>query len=512
MQKIKDLLRMHLLGGIDSCRQMARAVGCGKSAVADCLRRARVANLNDWASVAALDEGELSRRLYPTALATASRRSARPLPDWIKVREELARPDHQMTLALLWEEYKGQHPNGYQYSQFAELYRRFEKRLSVVLRQPHRAGEKSFVDFCDGLPLFDEHTGERISTELFVGALGASSYTFAWATLSQDLPTWLDCHVRMYEFFSGVSAITVPDNLRAAIQSPERYEAEITPAYRELAEHYGTCIIPARVRKPRDKGKVEAAVLVAQRWILAVLRHRRFYRLEDLNRAIAELLTRLNDRVMRHVKQSRRQLYERLDRPALKALPAHAYEYAEWKQVGVNIDYHVSFDDHFYSVPYTLVGESVWCRATGRTIELIHQGKRITSHVRSFVKYDYSTHPEHRPASHRAHLEWTPSRLIDWGRSIGIHTAAVIEHVIRSKPHPEQGYRSALGILRLSRAAGAGRLELACARALDIRSPHYRTIKTMLKQRMESVTAGESAAESSATLGAANVRGPRYYH
>jgi transposase len=512
MQKIKDVLRMHLLGGVGSCRQMARAVGCGKSAVADCLRRARLANLTDWASVAALDEVELSRRLYPAALATVSRPSPRPLPDWIKVREELARPDHQMTLALLWEEYKGQHPDGYQYSQFAELYRRFEKRLSVVLRQPHRAGEKCFVDFCDGLPLFDEHTGERISTELFVGALGASSFTFAWATFSQDLPTWLDCHVRMYEFFCGVSAITVPDNLRSAIKSPDRYEAEINPAYRELAEHYGTCIIAARVKKPRDKGKVEAAVLVAQRWILAVLRHRRFYHLEDLNRAIAELLTRLNDRVMRHVKQSRRQLYERLDRPALKTLPAHAYEYAEWKQVGVNIDYHVSFDDHFYSVPYTLVGESVWCRATGRTIELIHLGKRITSHVRSFVKYDYSTHPEHRPASHRAHLEWTPSRLIDWGRSIGIHTAAVIDQVIRSKPHPEQGYRSALGILRLSRSAGAARLELACAKALDIRSPHYRTIKTMLKQRMEGVAAGDSAAESSAALGAANVRGPGYYH
>ena len=205
MQKIKDVLRMHLLGGVGGCRQLARAAGCGKSAVADCLRRARVANLNDWASVAALDEVELSRRLYPVAVATASRPSTRPLPDWIKVREELARADHQMTLALLWEEYKGQHPDGYQYSQFAELYRRFEKRLSVVLRQPHRAGEKSFLDFCDGLPLFDEHTGERISTELFVGALGASSYTFAWATLSQDLPTRLDCHVRMYEFFSGVS-------------------------------------------------------------------------------------------------------------------------------------------------------------------------------------------------------------------------------------------------------------------------------------------------------------------
>jgi transposase len=514
MRKIKDLLRLHLLGGVESCRQLARAAGCGKTAASDCLRRAVVAGLRDWEAVEPLDEDELQRRLYPRAGGAPVRESTRPLPDWTKIREELARADHQMTLALLWQEYKTQHPEGYQYSQFAELYRRFERRLSVVLRQPHRAGEKSFVDYCDGLAIFNEHTGERIPTELFVGTLGASSYTFAYATASQALPLWLDCHARMYEFFNGVSAITVPDNLRSGITTPDRYEAEVNPSYRELAEHYGTCIIAARVRKPRDKAKVEAAVLVAQRWILAALRHRRFYHLADLNAAIAELLVRLNDRVMRHVKQSRRQLYERLDRPALKPLPARPYEYAEWKQVGVNIDYHVSFDEHFYSVPYTLVGETLWCRSTQHTIELLLKGKRVTSHVRSFVKYEYSTHPEHRPASHRAHLEWTPSRLIDWGRSIGAHTATVIEHVIRSKPHPEQGYRSALGILRLSRKFSAERLELACARSLDIRSPHYRTIKTMLKQRMESVISTERppAPDLGANLGAANVRGRRYYH
>ena len=514
MQKVKDVLRLYLVGGIESRRQIARAVGCGKSAVSDCLQRARLAGLNAWAQIAELDELELSRRLYRSAGAsTAKRAPTRPLPDWARVREELARRDHQVTLALLWEEYKGEHPDGYQYSQFAELYRRFEKRLSVVLRQPHRAGEKCFVDFCDGLALFDPNTGNRIETQLFVGALGASSFTFARATLSQELPVWLDCHVRMYEAFNGVASITVPDNLRSAIASSDRYEAEINPAYRELAEHYGTCIIPARVRKPRDKAKVEAAVLVAQRWILAVLRHRRFYHLEDLNAAIEGLCAKLNDRVMRHVKQSRRSLYERLDRPALKALPTEPYEYAEWKQVGVNIDYHIAFDDHYYSVPYTLVSESMWVRATGRTVELIHHGKRITTHVRSFVKYDYSTYPEHRPASHRAHLEWTPSRLIDWGRSVGVHTAAVIEYVIRSKPHPEQGYRSALGILRLSQRFTPTRLELACARALDIRSPHYRTIKTMLKQRMESAMTSTAAGnDPTATLGAANVRGPRYYH
>jgi transposase len=516
VRKIKDLLRLHLVGGVKSCRRLGDAVGCGKTAASDCLRRAAAAGLNNWEAVAELDEGELEKRLYPSARAggAPSRTATRPLPDWTKVREELARRDHQVTLALLWQEYKAEHPDGYQYSQFAELYRRFEKRLSVVLRQAHRGGEKAFVDFCDGISLVHPGTGEPVPTQLFVGTLGASSYTFAIATLSQELPVWLDCHVRMYEFFCGVSSLTICDNLRAGVTHPDRYEAELNASYRELATHYGTCVIPTRVRKPRDKGKVEAAVLVAQRWILAVLRHRTFHHLDELNAAIAELLEKLNDRVMRHVKQSRRALYERLDRPALKPLPARPYEYAEWKQVGVNIDYHISFDDHYYSVPHPLVGETLWCRATHHTVELFHKGKRITSHVRSFARYQYSTHPEHRPASHRAHLEWTPSRLINWGKSIGPHTAAVVEHVIRSKPHPEQGYRSALGLLRLSERFSAPRLEKACERAITIRSASYRTVKTMLQQRMEEVPLFDQAhgPDPAADLGAVNVRGRRYYN
>jgi len=514
MRKIKDILRLHWVGGISSRRQLARATGCGKTAVSECLRRAAIAGLAGWEAVEALEEEELQRRLYPIKVDDVVREVVRAMPDWTKVREELARRDHQVTLALLWQEYKAEHPDGYQYSRFTELYRAFEKKLSVVLRQAHRAGEKSFVDFCDGISLIDPQTGELIPTQLFVGALGASSYTFAIATLSQELPVWLDCHVRMYEFFGGVSALTICDNLRAGVTRPDRYEAQINPSYRELATHYGTCIIPTRVRKPRDKGKVEAAVLVAQRWVLAVLRHRQFYHLDELNAVILELLVKLNDRTMRHVKQSRRQLYERLDAPALKALAAKPYEYAEWKQVRANIDYHIEFDEAYYSVPYALIGETLWCRAAHRTVELFHQGKRITSHVRSFVKYGYNTHAEHRPASHREYLQWTPSRLIEWGKTLGVHTAAVVEHVIRSKPHPEQGYRSALGLLRLSHKFDTARLELACERAIAIRSATYQTVKTILKQRMEAAPAAEPDLfdEATARLGGQNVRGRRYYN
>lgn len=384
--------------------------------------------------------------------------------------------------------------------------------------QNHAPGERSFVDYCDGIALIDPVSGAKVPTELFVGALGASSYTFAMASLSQELPAWLDSHVRMYEYFGGVPALTIPDNLRSGVNRADRYEPEINPSYEELARHYDTCVMPARVRKPRDKAKVEAAVLVAQRWILAALRHRTFYSLNELNAAIAELLVKLNDRVMRHVNESRRSLYERLDRPALKPLPATRYEYAEWKQVKVNIDYHVEFDDHYYSTPYTLIGEALWCRATSTTIELFLKGKRVASHPRSYAKYQHSTVLEHRPASHRAHLEWTPSRLIEWGTSIGPHTGALIEQVIRSKPHPEQGYRSSLGILRLSNKHGKQRLELACAKAFAIRSPSYKTVKTMLDQRMEAAPLrGETRSTTNAddmlsSLGAANVRGSGYYH
>jgi len=517
MHKIKAILRLHLLGEIKSARRIGLAVGVGKTAVAECLRRATAAGLGEWTQIERLDETSLEQRLYPASSGIKSRRQ-RPLPDWGRVREELARRDHQVTLALLWTEYKAEHPQGYQYSQFAELYRRYDKRLSVVLRQNYAPGERSFVDYCDGIALTDPVSGTKIPTQLFVGVLGASSYTFAMASLSQELPRWLDCHVRMYEHFGGVSALTIPDNLRSGVKRADRYEPEINPSYEELARHYGTCVLPARVRKPRDKAKVEAGVLVAQRWILAALRNRTFYSLTELNTAIAELLLKLNDRVMRHVNESRRSLYERLDRPALKPLPSARYEYAEWKQLKANIDYHVEFDDHYYSVAYTLIGESLWCRATSNTVELFHKGKRVASHPRSYAKYKYSTVPEHRPASHRAHLEWTPSRLIEWGRSIGVHTGALIEHVIRSKPHPEQGYRSALGILRLSNKHGKQRLDLACAKAFAIRSPSYKTVKTMLDRRMEATPLrGEARQTNNAedmisSLGATNVRGGGYYH
>jgi len=515
MRKIRDVLRFHFVGGVRSSRKIGRAVGCGKTTVLELLRRAPALGMNSWADVQALNDEALERLFYPELLSTRGP-GANAQPDWRKIHEELSRRDHQVTLALLWSEYKAENPTGYQYSRFAELYRRWSLRLSVVMRQHHRPGEKSFVDYCDGLNIVNPQTGELIRTQLFVGALGASSYTFAEATLSQTVPDWLMSHVRMYEFFGGVTSITVPDNLRSGIKEADRYEAVINLSYRDLSEHYGTCIIPARVRKPRDKGKVEAAVLVAQRWILAVLRNRTFYSLKELNLAIAELLEKLNNRVMRHIKQSRRELFERLDRPALLPLPTARYEFAEWKKERLPIYYHVKVDDHFYSAHYTLTGEVLWSRASATTVEVFHRGNRVASHIRSFIKYDYTTDPAHRPASHDEHVKWTPARIIDWGKSIGPHTSTLIAQVIADKPHPEQGYRSALGIIRLADKFTKERLEKASEKALSIGSSSYKTVQSMLKRRMEAVTVPHAPAthneQQLELLAKDNLRGSGYYH
>lgn len=333
---------------------IAVSLRCGRNTVSEYLERANAAGITQYEQLQALNDTELEKKLGygGPCLFAEPRTPSRALPDFAFIHAELKRPG--VTLALLWNEYSQVHPNGYKYTQFIEYYNRWKTKLNLVMRQNHRSGEKAFVDYCEGPSWVDSRTGETLRTQLFVGVLGASSYTFAEATLSQDLPNWLMSHVKMYEFFGGVPLATTPDNLKSGVQSPCRYDPEINPSYQDLAEHYGTCILPARVRKPRDKAKVEAAVLVAQRWILAVLRNRTFSSLYEFNQAIAELLQKLNSRTMRHVGKSRRELFETLDRPALKPLPPTRYEYAEWKKAKVNIDYHIEFDHHFYSVPHTL--------------------------------------------------------------------------------------------------------------------------------------------------------------
>lgn len=461
-----------------------------------------------------LTDQELEIRLGFKSFAHATWQSDKKvMPEWSTVHREL-QSDKNVTLALLCQEYLENNSKGYQYSQYCEHYRRWSRKLSVVMRQVHVAGEKSFVDYCDGLELVDPTTGEITKTQLFVGCLGASSYTFAEATLTQTLPDWLSSHVRMYEFFGGVTEITVPDNLKSGVNKPCFYEPELNESYRDLGRHYKTAIIPAHVRKPKHKAKVEANVLVAQRWILACLRKHVFHTIEEQNEAIRPLLKKLNDRTMRQLKKSRAELFLELDKPALKPLPTSRYEFAEWKTVKVNIDYHIQFDGHFYAVHYSHVHKSLEARATATVIELFLKGERIASHRRSYLKGKYTTPPEYMPESHRAMAKWPPERMIAWAASLGPSVGLLVEKILSSTKHPEQRYRSAMGVIRLGKKYGNDRLEKASHRGLELGSHSYRFVADMLKNNMDKliVTEDKSKQLYFTTLEEANTRGAHYYN
>lgn len=523
VRSVREVLRLKFeLGRTDT--EVAASIRCARSTVGECVRRASAAGLGAWPAVARISDAELEARLYPRSVGRGHLPTReRPLPDWSALHAEMkARGNEKLTLSLLWQEYKAEHPDGYGLTQFFEYYARWKKKLSLSMRQEHRAGEKAFVDYCDGLFILDPRTGEKKKTELFVGCLGASSYTYAEASFSQDLPSWLLSHVRMFEYFGGVSGAVIPDNLKSGVKSPDRYEPDINPSYQDLATHYGTCILPARVRRPKDKAKVEAAVLVAQRWILMRLRKHVFYSLSEMNVAIWECLELMNARKMRGIEKSRCELWETIDRPALKPLPLARYEFAAWSKAKLGINYHVRADDHFYSAPYQLIHKELWCRSTAETLEIFHQGARVASHPRSQLKFKYSTDKAHMPEAHRSVAEWTPERITRWAGQIGPQASAVVELIMKTKDHPEQGFNAALGVIRLADRFTASRLEAACRRAIEIESPHYKTIQTMLKNRMESAelpvtttttTRSKSSLPDQLSFGLEqNVRGKGYYH
>ena len=505
MRKIREVLRLKHEVGL-SHRAIARACSVGVGTVSLYVTRAQEAGL-DWPLPEEIDEAALEARLLRRPRSPAG---PRPQPDPAYIHRELKRTG--VTLHLLWVEYLEVHPGGYRYSQFCEIYRRWAKKLDPSMRQRHRAGEKAFVDYSGKKPhLVDRGTGEEIEVELFVGALGASSYTYAEATPSQELPHWIAAHTRMLEYFEGSPEIWVPDNLKSGITTPCRYEAGVNRTYQELAAHYGAVVIPARSGKPRDKAKVEANVLVAQRWILAALRDQTFFSLVELNQAIREKLGELNGRPMQHLGASRRELYERLDRPVLKPLPAERYQLAEWKPCRVSIDYHVEIDKNYYSVPYQLVGELVEARFTSTIVEVYFKSKRVASHRRLAGRGQASTVTDHMPSSHRAHAEWTPSRLIRWAKTAGPATGRLVAEILNRNRHPEQGYRACLGIFRLGKRYGAERLEAAAARAERLRSYSYRTLKNILSSGTDRLALEEDSSSPSPTPHHANIRGAAYY-
>ena len=505
MRRIRETLRLHLQAGL-SYNEVARALKISKSVVGKYVSLARAADV-DWEAVQALSDEELEARLYRPALPRSSHQLA---PDFALVHQELKRAG--VTLMLLWEEYARDNALAYKYTSFCIKYRAFAQRQQRSMRQIHIAGEKLFVDYAGStVPIVDAGTGEISQAQIFVATLGASNYTYACATARQTTADWIGAQVRALEFIGGVPRLIVPDQTRALIKHADRYDPEPNRTYEEFAKHYGCALLAARPAHPRDKPKVEGSVLLVQRWILARLRNRRFFSLGELNRAIAELLVELNQRPFKKLPGCRRSAFEQLDAPALRPLPATRYAISRWKTAKVNIDYHVEFEAHYYSVPHRLVGAKVELRVTDSLLECFASNQRVACHAVSHVRGGFTTAAEHMPASHRAHREWTPAKLIAWGQRIGVSTAAVVTWQLEHRPHPEQGYRACLGLLALVRKYTAERLEAACTRAMAIRAPTLRSVTNILKCGLDRQPSLFPSASSTA-IEHENVRGPDYYH
>jgi transposase len=509
MRQAREIIRLKFSAGM-ATREIARRLGLAPSTVRETLSRLASAGLS-WPLREGVSDAELEAALY------ANRRSKRghrlhAEPDWPAAHRELKRK--HVTLQIVWDEYIAAQPGGYSYSRFCELYRGFEKKLSPTMRQTHGAGERLFVDYAgDGVPVvIDRHTGELRKAQIFVAVLGASSFTFAHASWTQMLPDWIDAHVRALEAIGGVPELIVPDNTKTAIIKSCLYDPQVNRTYAEMAAHFGAAILPARPMRPRDKAKVEQAVLIVERWLLGRLRHRIFYGLADVNAAIADLMMHLNEvRPIRRLGVTRRQLLEEIDRPALKPLPAESYEFSEWKKCRVGIDYHIEVDHHYYSVPYRFVRTEVEARMTVRTVEAFLKGERIAAHRRSGGNHKHTTTPEHMPSSHRRYAGWTIDRIREDASRIGPATAALCELILESRPHPEQGFRTCLGIVRLSRPYGAARLEAAAERALDIGARTYGSVKSILDNNLDRRPAPKRATDAK-PIQHPNIRGPRYYN
>jgi transposase len=506
MRKIREVLRLtHELGL--SVREVSKATGVGKTSVGEFVARAKVIGIT-WPIPVEINDAELEKRLFtPPGVHEGPTRQS---PDWAKVHEEVKR--RGVTLMELWEEYRGQMADGYGYARFCQLYAEWKKRISPTMRQTHIAGDKLFVDWAGHkVPIIDEMTGEVHEAHIFVAALGASSYIYSEGRWTEKLPDWIGAHVNTFDFLGGVTKAVVPDNPKVAVIKPSRYEPGINRTYQDLADHYGFVVLPARVRRPRDKAKVENAVGIVSRYLRGKLRNRRFFSLEELNGAIRECLTIINARTMKRLNKSRNELFASIDQPALKPLPAERYPYADWKRCTVAPDYHVEVEKHYYSVPFRLLREVIEARYTDKTVELLHRGVRVASHVRSYVPYKHTTLPEHMPSSHRRYAEWTPARMLRMAGQIGPATVALFEAIMKAKPHPEQGFRTCLGIIRLVDSYGPQRMEAAAKRGNDIGATNLGSIKSILEKGLDKAYA-PSQVPDLPPVHHGNIRGRGYYH
>lgn len=476
MRKIKEIARLCFDAG-RTYTEIASAVGVARSTVQTMLSRLASAGLG-WPWPPDVDEREVESRLYPAK--PGPKQIAQKLPDFAQMRSELSRKG--VTRRQLWLEYRERATVGLEYSQFCTLYRQWRKTQDVVLRFEHAPGDKLFVDYAGlTMPVIEPTTGEERQAQIFVGALGHSGYTYTEATWTQNAADWLASHVRAFEFLGGVPAAVVPDNLKSGVSRAHRYEPDINPAYQDLALHYGVSVLPARVATPRDKALVESAVQVVERWILAPLRDRQFFSLAALNAAMRPLLAALNARAFQKREDSRQIVFETVERAALRPLPSQGYEYATWKKAKVHLDYHVELERRYYSVPHALVGKTVDLRIAARTVEVFHAGQRVAAHLKGSHKGQFTTEPAHRPPAHQAVIELNHERILRRAEGIGDATAAVIRAQAERRKHRDETLRSSLGILRLAHDFSPEQLEVACQRALDLKSVSYRAIVTLLK-------------------------------
>jgi len=498
VRKIREVLRLKAEARL-SDRQIAEAIGSARSTVQECLRRARAAGVC-WPLPAECDDEALAARLYRRAVAAARY----PTPDFATIHAELARKG--VTRMLLWQEYKARHPDGCQYSAFCRDYESWLGRQDAVMRFEHTPGDKLFVDYSGlTMEIVDRASGEVQKAEIFVAALGASHFTYVEATLTQTLADWLGAHVRALEYCGGVPRAIVPDNLKSGVRRACRYEPDLNPSYQDFAEHYGVAILPARVRKPRDKAKVEVAVQGIERWILAPLRHCTFFSLAELNAALAAQLERYNDRELSREVGTRRSRFEELDRRALKPLPAQRYQYATWKKAKVHLDYHVELERRYYSVPYRLIGKTVDLRLTVHMVEVFYRGQAVATHVRQAGQRRFITDPAHRPDRHRAVIELNHERLLERAEAIGPATAAVLREQVHRRAHPDEALRVSLGILRLAHDFSTVALEQACVHAVTLKAYSYRAIRALI------VAPPAPVQEALPTPTHDNVRGARYF-
>jgi len=507
MRKLREILRLRLQGEL-SLRQIKDSLRLSLGAVQKVTRQAEILGL-DWPSIDQLDDQQLARRFYPAADNRLSNQLQ--LPDWIEVYQELKRKG--VTKHLLWEEYTQAFPNrSYSYPQYCFLYKQWLSRQKRSMRQTHNAGEKLFVDYAgQTMPIVRGHTGEVRFAQIFVAVLGASNYTFAEATWSQGLPDWLGSHVRAFEFIGGVPEMVVPDNLKSGVIKACRYDPDVNPSYSQLAAHYGTAIVPARPYKPKDKAKAEVGVQIIERWILARLRHHTFFSLAELNQCIKALLQEVNTRPFKQLKGSRQQWFESLDKQALAPLPRYAYQYTEIKTVKVNVDYHIQYDNHLYSVPHHLVGEKLELHASDNLVELYFHNRRVASHVRKYHP-GMTTVPGHMPSKHEKHHQWTAARLMNWAKDLGDEVLIWVQALLKHKQHEEQAYRVCLGLLNLSRSYPPARLNNACAIANQHGLYRLKQIKAILQSNQDQLLPKQQEQQPLLPQSHENIRGPKSFH